>query len=336
MSSLFSNTKFDAWTGRLVRTLRRKHNERCITILTYHSISRDRSVFSNGLGLRHSPAAFEREVEYLADNFHVISLSELVAMLRNGEQPRRAVVITLDDGYADSLTCAAPICFRRRVPLTIFPVTSVVGNTGLIWQHKLSWLVSQDQSDRVWDALRAEGWEIPDDKHDLEGFVRRHFRVDVPDILEEVMKHIGANSRTLAAKLRPYIEPEEIAKADPQFVEFGNHTDTHPVLSTITDHQQLVEIGAASRKLLEWTGRAPITLAYPFGLKPHYNDKTRSMAEATGHLAAVDMRRRMNIGIVDPFELSRKPAVCPSQTDFEKLVEDWPANTLGAPPVLKP
>lgn len=336
MSPIFANTKFDAWTGRLVRSLRRKHNERCITILTYHSVSREPSVFSNGLGLRHTPAAFEREIEYLSENFNVISLANLVTMLRAGEQPRRAVVITLDDGYADSLTYAAPICFRRRIPLTIFPVTSVVGNTGLIWQHKLSWLVAERQSERVWDALAAEGWEIPEEKHDLEGFVRRQFRVDIPDILEDVMKHVGVSSRALAEKHRPYVEPNEIAKADPEFVAFGNHTDTHPVLSAITDHQQLVEIGAASRKIMEWTGRAPIALAYPFGLKPHYNAQSKSYAEATGHQAALDMRRRMNVGVVDPFELSRKAAVCPTQTDFEKLVEDWPANTLGAPPVVKP
>lgn len=336
MSSIIANTNFETWTGRLVRSLRRKHNERCITILTYHSISRTPSVFSNGPGLRHSPAAFEREVEYLAANFNVMSIGKLLAKLRAGEQPRRAVVITLDDGFADSLSCAAPICFRRRIPLTIFPVTSVVGNTGLIWQHKLSWLVAEGESERVWQALAAEGWEIPEEKHDIEGFVRRRFRVDVPDILEDVMKRIGVTSRSLAERLRVYITQDEIANADPEFVTFGNHTDTHPVLSTITDHQQLVEIGAASRKLMEWTGRAPIVLAYPFGLKPHYNEKSRLCAEATGHQATLDMRRRMNVGMPDPFELSRKPAVCPTQTDFEKLVEDWPANSLGAPPVLKP
>ncbi len=334
MSPIFANTKFDAWTGRLVRTLRRKHNERCFTILTYHSIAREPSVLSNGLGLRHSPAAFEREIDYLADNFNVMKLSELIVKLRAGEQPRRAVVITLDDGYADSLGVAAPICFRRRIPMTIFPATSVVGNTGLIWQHKLSWLASENQSDFVWDALAAEGWEIPEERHDIEGFVRRQFRVDIPEILEDVMKRVGTSSKALASSLRPYINPDDIAGADAEFVEFGNHTDTHPVLSALSDHQQLVEIGAASRKLAEWTGRSPVSLAYPFGLKPHYNESSRKFAEATGHLATLDMRRRMNVGIVDPFELSRKPAVCPSQTDFEKLVEDWPANTLGAPPVL--
>lgn len=334
MSPIFANTKFDAWTGRLVRTLRRKHNERCFTILTYHSIAREPSVFSNGLGLRHSPAAFEREIDYLADNFNVMKLSELIVKLRAGEQPRRAVVITLDDGYADSLSVAAPICFRRRIPMTIFPATSVVGNTGLIWQHKLSWLAAENQSDLVWDALAAEGWEIPEERHDIEGFVRRQFRVDIPEILEDVMKRVGTSSKALASNLRPYINPDDIAAADAEFVEFGNHTDTHPVLSALSDHQQLVEIGAASRKIAEWTGRSPVSLAYPFGLKPHYNESSRRFAEATGHLATLDMRRRMNVGIVDPFELSRKPAVCPSQTDFEKLVEDWPANTLGAPPVL--
>lgn len=332
MSSLLNNTKFDAWTGKLVRSLRRKHNDRCITILTYHSIAREPNLFTQGHGICHHPADFEREIEYLAENFNVISLSQLIEMLDAKEQPRRAVVLTFDDGYADTLHCALPICFRRRVPITVFPVTSVVGNTNLLWQHKLAWLINEGLADRVWDALAREGWTIDAERHDLDGFIRRNFRADIPDILESTINYFGVDSPTLAAKHHLYITPDDIAAADPDFVEFGNHTDTHPVLSAVSDNQQMVEIGAASRKLTEWTGRPPVAIAYPFGLKPHYTDSSRAFAEATGHRAALDMRRRMNVGLVDPLDLSRKPAVCPTQTEFEMLVEAWPANTLGAPP----
>ncbi len=46
----------------------------------------------------------------------------------------------------------------------------------------------------------------------------------------------------------------------------------------------------------------------------------------------MDMRRRINAGPVDPFELSRKPATSGSQVEFEKMMEDWPVNaglTIG-------
>jgi hypothetical protein len=48
--------------------------------------------------------------------------------------------------------------------------------------------------------------------------------------------------------------------------------------------------------------------------------------QETGHRAALDLRRRINTGCVDPFGLSRKPAPRGSQEAFEKLIEDWPAN----------
>jgi len=127
----------------------------------------------------------------------------------------------------------------------------------------------------------------------LETFVRQHYRADVPDILEAVIRTMGTTSEALAAKYRPYLEVDDLAQADPEFVEFGNHTDTHPVLSALADGQQMVEIGAASRKLHEWTGRAPISFAYPFGLKAHYTARTKDHIRATGHKAILDMRRRM-------------------------------------------
>ncbi len=42
--------------------------------------------------------------------------------------PARAVIITVDDGYADNRTVAYPIMRRYNIPATIFPVSSFVGD----------------------------------------------------------------------------------------------------------------------------------------------------------------------------------------------------------------
>ncbi len=336
MTSILEKTSFDTWPGKLVRKLRRRYNDRVATILTYHSIARHTTVFNERDQLCHSPTALEREVDYLADNFNVMRLSDLIACIERNEMPRRAVVLTFDDGYADNLSIAQPILFRRRLPMTIFPVTSVIGNRDLLWQHKLAWLVRERAEERVWIALQAEGWDVPAvGEADLETFVRQNYRADVPDILEAVIRTMGTTSEALAAKYRPYLEVDDLAQADPEFVEFGNHTDTHPVLSALADGQQMVEIGAASRKLHEWTGRAPTSFAYPFGLKAHYTARTKDHIRATGHKAILDMRRRMNVWPMDAMELSRKPGAVATQEDFERSVEDWPANSSGAPPMQR-
>jgi hypothetical protein len=38
------------------------------------------------------------------------------------------------------------------------------------------------------------------------------------------------------------------------------------------------------------------------------------------------MRRRVNFGVVDPFDLSRKPAPRGTLAEFEMFVEDWPSS----------
>lgn len=326
MNTLLARTDFNTWTGHFVRRLRRRHNEHSITILTWHSIAREETRFTAGTQLRHPPAAFEREIDYLAAHYDPISLRDLVCRLERGESLRRAVVLTFDDGYADSLRVVLPILYRRRIPMTIFPVTSVIGNQDLMWQHKLAWLAAAGHEPRVWNALKDHGWEIPPEPEPLATFVRRHYRTTLPDVLESVLRAVGTSGPALAARHRPYLEAEEIAAADPNFVEFGNHTHTHPVLASLSSRQQLGEILAAQRKLLELTGRSPLAMAYPFGLKPHYNEDSRRLTRDTGHRAALDMRRRMNVGRVDPFELSRRPVPNGSQTGFEKMIESWPAN----------
>jgi peptidoglycan/xylan/chitin deacetylase (PgdA/CDA1 family) len=332
MSAFLRKTEFEAWPGRWVRRLRRRRNDLCINIVAYHSITPETSVFTDGTDLRHDPAEFERQLDYLTGHFMPVSLGDLITELEDGRTPQRAVVVTIDDGFADSVRQAAPILFRRRIPVTIFPVTSVIGNVDLMWQHKLAWLVAAGHEPLVRGALQAERYPAPDEGESLVHFTRRCFRADLPDILECVLRRTGNTGRELAGRMRPYLEPEEIAQADPQFVDFGNHTHRHPVLSALTPDQQLREIATAKDALAALTGRLPLALAYPFGLKRHYTDDSRRLARETGHRAALDLRRRINFGRLDPFELSRKPALRGSQVDFEKLMEDWPANAPLPPP----
>lgn len=324
--------QFDTWPGRLLRRLRRRYNDLCINILTYHSISPEPGILTNGTGLRHDPAEFERHLDYLAEKHNPVSLRCLITSLEQGEVSPRAVVVTLDDGFADSVRQALPILYRRRVPATIFPVTSVIGNADLIWSHKLAWLLADGRDALVREALRAEGYPAINDGESLVHFTRRCFRPDLPDILESALHIAGTTGRQLAARLRPYVEPEDLRSADPTFVEFGNHTHTHPALSALSPEQQHVEIATARDAIAALTGYQPIALAYPFGLKRHYNADSQRIARETGHRATLDLRRRINVGAVSPFDLSRKPAARGSQEEFEKIIEDWPANAALSPP----
>lgn len=324
MNPLMAKPGFDTWTGRWVRRIRRRRSETCVTILTYHSVSPNETIFN--ARIRHEPAEFERQMDYLSDHYTPMRLRDVLERISRNDPPHRGVVVTLDDGYADSIRQALPIAYRRRIPITIFPVTSVVGNRDLLWQHKLAWLVAHHHEARVLDAFVSEGYPPVPENQDAEDYVRVHYRTDTPDILEGLLTRIGQSGRSLASIERPYLEPEEIAQAERDLVEFGNHTHTHPILSALSAEQQRDEIATARDALRQLRGHEPISLAYPFGLKRHYNADSIRIARETGHVAALDLRRRINRPTVDLFNLSRKPAPSGASGAFERMLEDWPDN----------
>jgi peptidoglycan/xylan/chitin deacetylase (PgdA/CDA1 family)/GT2 family glycosyltransferase len=92
-----------------------------VPVLMYHAFSEgdegDRFVLSK--------RSFEAQMRLLKVlRYKVISLDELAAALRDQRPlPRRAAVITIDDGYRDNLEIATPILRRRRFPATVYLVS---------------------------------------------------------------------------------------------------------------------------------------------------------------------------------------------------------------------
>ena len=85
-----------------------------------------------------TPEAFAAQLDYLQQNdYHVIPLAELVEYLEGGRDtlPPRAVVITVDDGWACAYSDIAPALRKRGLPFTLFIYPKIVGRGS----HALSW-----------------------------------------------------------------------------------------------------------------------------------------------------------------------------------------------------
>jgi peptidoglycan/xylan/chitin deacetylase (PgdA/CDA1 family) len=94
-----------------------------IPVLLYHTIS---DAPSSGIApFAVSLRAFERHLDLIEEaGGETLTVSDLVDRLSGGERlPRRAVVITFDDGFADTLDVAAPSLWRRRMVATVYVAT---------------------------------------------------------------------------------------------------------------------------------------------------------------------------------------------------------------------
>lgn len=107
-----------------------------------------------------TPRSLERQLGLLRWlGYHTLTLSELVRAFETGEPTGKAVVLTFDDGYRDTVTTAAPILDRYRCRATVFVVTGRVGQTA-------AWTATDGESPArlaTWEeirSLRDRGWEV--------------------------------------------------------------------------------------------------------------------------------------------------------------------------------
>ena len=94
-----------------------------IPILCYHRFGANRSAMTV------TGAAFEAQMEYLAQNgYRVVPLSQLARFLDGKEPlPRKTVAITIDDGYRATWQVAFPILKKYNFPATVYLYSDFVG-----------------------------------------------------------------------------------------------------------------------------------------------------------------------------------------------------------------
>lgn len=133
-----------------------------MTILTYHRIGHferptaDRGVYCN-------LSFFRRQMRFLARfGYRVLPLAEArEGLLGRRPLPRRAVVLTFDDGYRDFYEHALPVLEEHGFPATVFAITGALG-------RRATWLA--DTRPELLDGaalreLEARGVEVGSHTH---------------------------------------------------------------------------------------------------------------------------------------------------------------------------
>lgn len=131
------------WTGvvAIARWMERRH----IPVLCYHSVvpSPVPAGFAHG-GLHLPLAEFQWQMQYLARHYRVVSLRDVATWLDGGGAPPDgpAVAVTFDDGYANNVTCAAPVLRAHGMRATAFLATGYLDTGGLYWWDEVEFLIA--------------------------------------------------------------------------------------------------------------------------------------------------------------------------------------------------
>jgi len=130
-----------------------------VKVLAYHRVvpKLDEQSFAYDLELLSAwQEEFDWQVGFLASNYEVITSRDLAGLIDTGAPiPRRALIITFDDGYRDNHDVALPILRRHNVPAVMFVSTGYIGSDVTFWFDRLAYDLLRTPSKRL--QLGQEG-----------------------------------------------------------------------------------------------------------------------------------------------------------------------------------
>lgn len=314
---------------------RRVVPSRSLAILRYHAVC-DSSAGYADPGICVSPAAFNTHVDYLADNYNVVSLPEAVDALRRGlSLPTNAVAITFDDGYADNLP-AAHVLARRGLSATFYITAGCLADGAPFWPSELRALVAALSKERI--DLDVAGTKVvlptstPGERRAAVSKLNKIFKGHTIPVREAVRDQLRKHAGGVATP-SPMLTRADLVAMHRMGMVIGSHTQTHPNLPNagIEDAQKELQ---SSKANLEREIDTPVTMfSYPNGGAERYmTPAIAQLVREAGYDAATTSRNAFAGSSSDLFALERVQV----SEDLDDLVFSLEIERFAFKPKARP
>lgn len=281
-------------------------------ILLYHRVT---DLKKDPQQLAVAPGNFYEQVRILKKECTLLDIEEFGQLARDRKKmPKKAAVITFDDGYADNYLEAIPILESLKAQALFYITTSKLDTSEELWwdelerlfldgletpsvieiesgQNRLQFLAGTEQErissyNRLHPLLK---YSLPEIRDDMIRFIQQSLNVS----------GIGRQSHRLMA----IKEVEAMSRSTAAVI--GAHTHNHPALSTLNYQRQLYEISTSKEILEKIIKKKTDHFSYPYGTKKDYNsDSIKACREAGFSVVASNFYNQVH-GWTDTFQLPR-------------------------------
>lgn len=209
---------------------------------------------------------------FLKRKYNIIGLQEYLEARQFGRPlPKKAIVITFDDGHAGNYQLL-PIIREMQIPITIFLCSDIVGSHRHFWfRHSKEILPYCEQMKKMSNAKRLEtlkcyGYEPSQEYDDTQALTREQ--------IEEMR----------------------------EYVDFQSHTCFHPCLPQCDDETAHVEIALSKEHLEQYYSLQINSISYPNG---DYSPRDIHLAQKAGYMCGITVDFGFNDVQTDLFRLKR-------------------------------
>lgn len=224
------------------------------------------------------------------------SIADVLDRLGRGEPIRSpTAVFTVDDGYADFIELAAPIFRELRCPVTVFLTTDVIGGRLWYWWDEVEWLLMSAEPRTYRCALI--GRELPLDlrtpvtRRNAVAFLTSILKA-VPDAVRRLFLSELSEALGVAPPSRPpsqyrTVDWSDVRSIEGDFIRFGPHSRTHPILSRLDDETARDEIVSSWQAVRQECRLPEPVFCYPNGTTDSFGPREEKIVEEAGLTGAV-------------------------------------------------
>lgn len=275
------NTRTEEWIDAALRRSPAQpifgwRASRRLAVLAYHGVD--------------DAERFAEHLDVIRRGASAVTLDDAVAGIEGRKElPRRAVLITFDDGHRSVLEAGLPLLRERGLPAAAFVVAELIGSDRPFWWSEVI-------------ALAQRGGRVseitPSSPEDLVRVLKR-----VPDVRRrEALDELRRTAREPAPAMAQ-LSADDLGTLESGGVAVGNHTLSHPCLSRCTGVVVRTEIEESHRMLTDLLGHQPTAFAYPDGDR---DPRAVSVLRDLGYRAAFLFDHRLSpTRPRDPFAVSR-------------------------------
>jgi peptidoglycan/xylan/chitin deacetylase (PgdA/CDA1 family) len=266
-----------------------------LLVLTYHRVGHRHELWPDASSLAEcTTAGFEAQMAWLREHASVLDI-EAVLQILDGARPApdRPVLITFDDGYREDLARVRPCCERLGIRPLVFLPTAFVGTARRFWWDRVAVCVKTAVRRELRVQLDSEVTlpltTVAEREQATERLTAHLKGLSAPareELVADLEREVGSGSTALSE--RPGVLDWEEARALRCCFDFGAHTVTHPVLSSLGIEELRRELSESKAEVARHLGGCH-TFAIPFGGGSDYAAETAGVAAELGYRAVFSL-----------------------------------------------
>lgn len=253
---------YQLMTDILLSILRIFGSRNSISILNYHRVMPQTNICS-----AHAlpPEHFAEHLRWLKRYFKVLPLPEALKLAAQNQLPKNTVVITVDDGFADSYDYVFPLLQQYGMTATFFISTAGL-EQGYLWENEIAESIRQAPDNILTIKLEDLNVDIS----------TQQTRDTAILILTELIKYQSMQQRNLSINLlmaqtgKPrmdyqFVSRNQLLEMHQAGMTIGAHTVNHPILARESIETASLEIDQSKADLEAIIGTDVDYFAYPNG-----------------------------------------------------------------------